>query len=50
LPGAFFFDLRGAACQEREQSAACGMAEKSFGDAGALVINNQTTMEDATCR
>jgi hypothetical protein len=38
LPGAFCFDLRGAACQERDESAACGMAEKSLGDAGARVM------------
>jgi hypothetical protein len=50
LPGAFCFDLRGVACQEREQSVACGMVEKSLGDAGARVMNNSKTMEDATCR
>jgi hypothetical protein len=38
LPGAFRFDLRGAACQEREQSTACDVVEKSLGDAGARVM------------
>jgi hypothetical protein len=37
LPGAFCYDLRGAACQEREQSAACHLAEKSRHGLGARV-------------